>query len=259
VKGALIFALAVGLAGPALAGCPGKGEGGGVVATALDGETLRLVDGSEVRLAGVEAPRRPLALAPDAEWAAGESARSTLERLAAGKAVTLAETGDGPDRYGRRHAYVFLADGRSLGGLLVAGGMARARWLPGEGDCFPAFLEAERGARSARAGLWALPYFEARGADDPSLHARNGLYDLVEGRVVSVGHGSRMIFLDFGHDYRRDFTVMVPPKVAEALAAGGRDADSFSGRRVLVRGVIEESNGPAIRLNDPAEIDVLDE
>jgi hypothetical protein len=68
-----------------------------------------------------------------------------------------------------------------------------------------------------------------------------------------------MIFLDFGRDYRRDFTVMVPPAVAEALSEGGRSADTFDGRRVLVRGMIEESNGPAIRLNDPAEIEVLDE
>jgi endonuclease YncB( thermonuclease family) len=259
VKGAFVFALAVGFAAPVVAACPEKGAGGGLVSAALDAATLRLNDGSPVRLAGVEAPRRPLELDADAPWPAGESGRAALERLAVGKAVTLAETGDGPDRYGRRHAYVFLEDGRSLARLLLAEGAVRARWLPGESDCFPSFLGTEGKARAARTGLWALPEFDARSADDPSLNARNGLYDLVEGRVVSVGHGSRMIFLDFGHDYRRDFTVMVPPKVAEALAASGRDADSFSGRRVLVRGLIEESNGPAIRLNDPAEIDVLDE
>jgi hypothetical protein len=67
-----------------------------------------------------------------------------------------------------------------------------------------------------------------------------------------------MVFLDFGHDIRRDFTIMVPPAVADALAVAGRPVDGFARRRVRVRGVIEESNGPAIRLNDPAEIELLD-
>jgi hypothetical protein len=171
----------------------------------------------------------------------------------------LAEAGSGPDRYGQAHAYAFLPDGRGLAEVLLGQGAVRARWLPGENDCFPAFLAAEGRARAVKSGLWADPEYAIREADDPSLKARNGLYDLVEGRVVSVGHGSRMIFLDFGHDYRRDFTVMVAPPVAEAIVASGRDPDEFGGKRVLVRGIIEESNGPAIRLNDPAEIEVLDE
>jgi endonuclease YncB( thermonuclease family) len=247
------------VAGPVAAACPEAGGDRAVVAAAIDGATLRLDDGAEIRLAGVAAPARPLTLDAGQQWPAGESAKAALERLVAGHTVTLAEAGEGPDRYGRAHAYVFLKDGRSLAGALLAEGAVRAQWLPGESDCFPAFLAAEKAARAVKSGLWALPEFAAREADDPSLATRNGLYDLVEGRVVSVGHGSRMIFLDFGHDYRRDFTVMVPPAVAKALAAAGRDADGFSGKRVLVRGVIEESNGPTIRLNDPAEIELLDE
>ncbi len=141
---------------------------------------------------------------------------------------------------------------------LVGEGLVRARWFPDENGCFQRFLAAENAARAAERGLWAAPEYAIRKANDPSLTTRNGLYDLVEGRVVSVGHGSRMIFLDFGYDIRRDFTVMVPPAVAEALAAAGRPAEAFAKRRVRVRGVIEESNGPAIRLNDPAEIELLD-
>ena len=55
-----------------------------------------------------------------------------------------------------------------------------------------------------------------KSADDPSLLMRNGLYDLVEGRVVSVGYGSRMVFLDFGRNFRTDFTVMVPKSARPA-------------------------------------------
>jgi hypothetical protein len=64
-----------------------------------------------------------------------------------------------------------------------------------------------------------------------------------------------MTFLDFGPVYRRDFTVMLTPAIAEKLNA---NADGFANRRVRVRGVIEASGGPAIRLNDPAEIELID-
>jgi hypothetical protein len=67
-----------------------------------------------------------------------------------------------------------------------------------------------------------------------------------------------MIFLDFGRNFRQDFTVMLTPPVAEGLAAAGLPADGLAGKRLLVRGVIEDSGGPAIRLNDPAELEVLD-
>jgi hypothetical protein len=52
---------------------------------------------------------------------------------------------------------------------------------------------------------------------------------------------------------------MVSPSVVARLIAAGLSPDDFANRRVRVRGVIEESGGPAIRLNDPAEIELLDD
>ena len=236
------------------------GETTVAVAAVIDGDTFRLADGSTIRLAGIEAPEKPLSQAADAPWPLGEAARAGLGALVVGATVGITWAGEGADRYGNRHAYVFLADGRAISALLLGEGLARARRLPGEEGCFPSFLAAEKPARLARLGLWASPEYAVKSADDPSLPARNGLYDLVEGRVVSVGHGSRMIFLDFGRSYRRDFTVMVPPAVADALTAAGMPADGFAGRRVVARGLIEEAaGGPAMRLNDPAEIEIMDD
>jgi micrococcal nuclease len=142
---------------------------------------------------------------------------------------------------------------------IIERGFARVRWVPEESQCFQSLLAAEGFAREGRRGIWANPEYLPRNANDPSLLERNGLYELVEGRIVSVGHGTRMIFLDFGRSYRRDFTVMVSPAVAQRLVAAGLPPDGFANRWVRVRGVIEESGGPAIRLNDPAEIEFLDD
>jgi hypothetical protein len=68
-----------------------------------------------------------------------------------------------------------------------------------------------------------------------------------------------MIFVNFGHDYGHDFTVMIAPGEAKSLAQAGVDLDGLVGKRVVVRGMIEDSGGPAMRLSHPTDIDVLDQ
>jgi endonuclease YncB( thermonuclease family) len=238
--------------------CPGSGADTAVVAEAVSGDTLRLTDGSVIRLAGVEAPIPPLEPGGDAQGLMAEESRRALAEIAVGQPVRLAWAAGTPDRYGRMHARMALAGGRWLEGLLTEHGFVRVRWLPGEDTCFDDLLSRERVARQAATGLWGDPAYAVLSADDPSLRSRNGLYELVEGRVVSVGHGSRMIFLDFGPDVRHDFTVMVPLAVAEAMMARAVNADTLAGSRVRVRGIVENSGGPAIRINHPAEIELID-
>jgi endonuclease YncB( thermonuclease family) len=239
------------IAAPAAAsggGCPAAGSETAVVAAVADARTLRLADGTLVRLAGIDVP---------AAFAA--SAAVTLGQLVpAGLDVTLQFTSSAADRYGRRHAYVFLAAGGLLQTALAGKGAARARWLPGEADCFAALIAAEEPARRARQGLWSASD-AILAADDPSLVRRSGLYEVVGGRLASVGHGSTMTFLDFGRNHRRDFTVMVPAPVAEALTRALGPVDALTGKRLLVRGVVEDNRGAAIRLNDAAEIELSDD
>ena len=230
------------------------------VADVVDGETLSLSDGQTVRLAGIEVPKPPLSSPANVQWPPGEAAKKGLRGLVGdGTKVSLVSARNEPDRYGRRHAFVFLADGRLVQTEMVQSDLVRVRWLPEESHCFQPLLVNESAARAGRRGIWADPENLPRNANDPSLLERNGLYELIEGRIVSVGHGTRMVFLDFGRSYRRDFTVMVSPAVVARLIAAGLPPDGFANRRVRVRGVIEESGGPAIRLNDPAEIEFLDD
>jgi endonuclease YncB( thermonuclease family) len=229
------------------------------VAEVIDGDTLRLADGTLVRLAAIEAPKRPLGGSTATPWPPADAARAALAALVAGRTVTLATIDPQSDRYGRLRAHLGLADGSWLQAVLVGRGLARVRAQSDEMPCFSALVAEENEARAAGRGLWQHDEYAIRAADDPSLRDRKGLYEIVEGRVVSVGHGRRMIFLDFGRDYRRDFTIMVNPGVAERFAETGLAVDDFAGRVVRVRGVIEESGGPAIRINDPAEVEFLDD
>lgn len=219
-----------------------------------DGGTLALESGLLVRLSGIELLVAPGA--PEKEPLAAP-ARARLEALANQQEVHFVQ-GVG-DRHGRVPSAVYLSDGRLVQAMLVEEGWARVHGLPDEAICLEALLAAERAARIARRGLWAGHEYAIWNADDPSLIGRNGLYELVEGRVISVGRGSRMVFLNFGRDWKRDFTVMLLPEIAEKLAASGTPVESLAMRRVRVRGLIEESGGPAIRLADAGGLELLDE
>lgn len=255
----IALCLVLGLAGlPAAqaADCPGDGGETVVGAVAVSPNTVQLADGTVIRLAGVVPAEAVLDGDGPSPWA--EAGRALLADLIGQGSIRLAWIADTPDRHGRRAARVVLTDGRWLEAAMVERGLLRAQWLPGEEACFAALLPFEAMARTGAAGAWSDPAHAVVGADDPSLLSRNGLYELVEGRVVSVGHGNRMVFLDFGPDVRHDFTVMVPLGVSDAMAGVGIEVDSLAGRRVRVRGIIEDSGGPAIRLNDRLEIELID-
>ena len=148
---------------------------------------------------------------------------------------------------------------RWLQAELVTAGIALVRPEGGGGTaCVRALLALESKARQAGAGLWADSGIVVKATDESSLLAENGLYALVEGRVVSVGYGSRMVFLDFGRNFRNDFTVMVQKTLVPRLLEAGITVESLAGRAIRVRGVIEESGGPAIRLTDPLALELLD-
>ena len=107
-------------------------------------------------------------------------------------------------------------------------------------------------------GVWAGHEYAIWKADDASLKGQNGLYELVEGRVVSVGARSRFTFIDFGRDWGRDFTVMLTASLAADLAKATTPVASLVHQRVRVRGVIEARTGPLMRIESPAQIELLD-
>jgi endonuclease YncB( thermonuclease family) len=138
------------------AACTGEPFGDGQVKSVIDGRTLLLTDGREVRLAGIEAP---------------EQGKAALVSLAAGHDVALLRLGPDTDRYGRTVALVALQDEparNSVQTRLLERGQARVSAHIGYFSCAAALLGAERRARTAGLGLWADPYYVMRNAEDPA-------------------------------------------------------------------------------------------
>jgi hypothetical protein len=77
------------------------------------------------------------------------------------------------------------------------------------------------------------------------------------GRVRETAEVRGRIFLNFGEDWREDFTVMIAPKRTDSFEDAGMDLLGLKGRWIRVRGWIESYNGPMIEATHPEQIEVM--
>jgi endonuclease YncB( thermonuclease family) len=225
------------------------------IATVIDERTFRLGDGTEVRLAGLEGLRHT----GDRTWAETAAARvkAGLERLLRGKAVAVEHLGE--DRYGRRIALAAVEgarEGASLQERLLAQGLGLVSGSGGHPGCMPRLLATERTARAAGLGLWADPQYLVRDASRPAaLTEIRGRFALVEGRVVSVNDRGATVYVNFGRRWSQDFTVTIAKRNVHSFTAAGLDPQRLAGRRLRIRGWVDERGGPWIEASRPEQIE----
>jgi micrococcal nuclease len=122
-------------------------------ARAYDGDTLELLDGSKLRLLGVDTPERKRkdgGRGPEPGYK--EALEFTRERVMAGP-LKLAYDGEKRDIYGRWLVQVTLEDGSDLNAELLRRGLARV-YERTEAKRLEAYKKIEAQARDAGLGLW---------------------------------------------------------------------------------------------------------
>lgn len=233
------------------------------VTRAVDGATLLLEDGRTVRLAGVLAPSAPRWWRKAEPWPPAEAARAGLAALAEGHRVELKFGGAREDRRARLLAHVFVARGEErvwAQAHLVSLGLARAVSFKDNRACLRTLQAREAEARRAGRGLWRRRLYAVRKADDTAgLLKRLQSYQLVEGRVRAVAKRRRWTFVNFGADWKSDFTVAIAAGDRRRFAGSDVDLAALEGRRIRVRGWIERWNGPAVKATHPEQIELLED
>lgn len=141
-------------------------------------------------------------------------------------------------------------------GLLVSQGLARVRSTPANPELTRELLKLEDAARQAKRGLWSNPEYAVLNADQVDL--KNPQFRIIEGRVFNTATKNNEIFINFGSDWRKDFTIGVPIEARKNLSKAGLDAMRLAHKKVRVRGYIEDRNGPFITLDHPEQIEILD-
>ncbi len=248
------------LAGPAVAearsgaNCDLAGGHLRTVIDVIDGDTLTIVGGQQVKLVGALAPRAFDAAGAVTEWPLAKRAKTALAALVKGRDVRLVQLGRATDRYRRLLAQVLVdVDGAGLGwvqGQMIQRGWARAYALEGNAQCFSRLLRREGQARAAGLGIWGQAAYAVRNASHVHLLRRlSGTFQLVTGTVRTASVVGSRAYLNFGPDWRRDFTIRVDRRGLRRARRAGIDLGSLKGRVVRVRGWLTNRGGPLIAVS----------
>lgn len=249
--------IATTIAGSALA-CEGLTPGPrGVVTHVVDGDTVFLDSGLQIRLIGMQAPKLPLGREDFETWPLADEARAFVETLVLGHEVELRYAGERTDRHGRALGHVFAGGGWVQQAVLDAG-LARVYSFADNRFCLDELYAAERRARLAGLGIWGNDWYDMRDARYPAeLEALEGRYELVEGRVLNADRAGQRVYLNFGRIWREDFTVVIDPPAQRLFEGAGLDPLSLDGEFIRVRGWIEVNDGPRIEVTHPEQIEIL--
>lgn len=214
-----------------------------ITVASAEGETLTL------RLAGIELPR-------DGTPGHGLAMQFIDSELEA-RPVTLLSGGEERlDRFGNLIGDLDLG-GHTLAALLVREGYAMAYSWPDTREAAARLLPLEAEARQAGRGLWGAGVLEIRTPEPNTLALYLETVQIVEGRVISIGDTQDRLYLNFGFDYRTDFTVSIEQGDTARFEEAGLDLRALEGRIVRVRGWVQAINGPSISVDHPERIEVL--
>jgi micrococcal nuclease len=248
-------------------------EGAGLVREVVDGDTVILADGREIRLVGIQAPKLPLGRRNFREWPLAREAKAALEQLVLGKPVTVSFGGRRRDRHRRWLAHLHLATGANQGsgsgaprrgfdnerwvqGALLSMGMARVYSFADNRSAIAEMLARERAARAARRGIWGHAYYRILDHREAGRHLNS--FQLIEGRVLAVAPTRARVFLNFGQNWRTDFTIVIARRHLKNFEDRGRTLTELAGKRVRVRGWLKRRNGPMVTTTHPEQIEVLE-
>lgn len=234
---------------PAPAECLPHNAIAATVKSVTDGRTFTLADGRVVRLATIEAPQ---AVAPDA-----------LAALIGGREITLSPLAPLSDRYGRLNMRAFVLRGGApqlVEAALVAQGFALTMPRAGDAGCTALLMAAERVARAGKLGLWADPSYSNLQAENPAaVLAAQGRFAVVEGKVLSVRRSGGTVYVNFGRRWSEDMTVTILKRNERKFTAAGIEPEQLKGRKVRVRGFVEERGGPWIEASLPEQIEIVED
>ena len=210
---------------------------------------LRLASDSRVHLADIILPESQV-------W--HEKAIARLKDLIS--IAVMAETGASADRWGRYRAKVVTAKtGNDLAEELLRNGLALVDAGESSQLCNPSLLAVEQTARTAKIGIWSDKESRPIAAENVMELLRHvGRFTLVEGRVRTVGERGNRTYLNFGKDWKTDFTVTISKQIWTDMKRNGIDTDRLKGSMIRVRGVIREWQGPSLDIAAWETLEVID-
>ncbi len=246
-----------------------KKTGMATVKGVIDALHLQLDDNRIIYLAGLDIPdffqRDP-----------GEfslNAKNLIETLFLDKKVNIYQAPKQRDtkvnRMGHHIAHITLFDNDVWAqGALIAEGLARVRTDMDSRFLAEDMLSLEKIAREnipketdgenpPPPYLWNNDLYKILNLEDVE-NAPEG-FQIVEGKITKTAIKSNRIFLNFGRNWRNDFTVAIKPESRRLFSKDGGTPVEWQGKTIRVRGWLDEYNGPYIEVDHPERIEFIDD
>src|SRR5690606_38638860 len=185
----------------------------------------------------------------------GEESNAALAALALGKKIRLDYAPQAIDRHGRHVAGAYLEDGTWVQGRMLEQGMAMVYSFPDTPvDQVAQMLALEHKARAAALGIWAHPYYQI--IPHHRAGERMDRFAIVEGIVREVAQDKGATFLNFGENWKTDFTLRIDKRDRKRFKK--IDLPALAEKKIRARGWVYSRNGPMIDLTHPTQLEVVE-
>lgn len=230
--------------------------GDGQVQEVLGPLRLRLTDGRIIQLASLHIPD----LTPYDGGTISLAAQKLLSEMLTNKQIRIYQTKRDDkgrqNRMGHLLAHVETKNGDLwVQGLLLKNGLALIMPTKDNTQMSVTMSALEQDARRSRIGMWADDGYQVYTPETASEGLNS--WGIVEGTVRASAAIRNTYYLNFGTDWKTDFTIGIPSDVRRVISQNGINLSQFNGRHVRVHGWLESYNGPYIELFSPEWIEVL--
>ncbi|NVL28883.1 thermonuclease family protein [Pseudomonas syringae pv. actinidiae] len=197
----------------------------------VDGDTLRLTDGRNVRMIGLNTPetgKKGRSAEPFAEAAKKQFASTGGQKRRAGQPACRSA---GQGHYGRTLANVYGRDGDNLEAQLLSEGLGYLVAVAPNVALVDCQQSAEREARQARRGVWRNSPVQ------PSDKLRKSGFAMVSGKVRSVQRNRGGIWIEL----HGSLVLRVAPDQASRFDMAA--LERLKGRQIETRGWVVDRSG----------------
>ncbi len=162
------------------------------------------------------------------------------------------------NRQGLQRTHVIREEGNVwVQDFLISNGLSWAFSTIDSQKSMPTLKKLEYVARKNDMGFWGAHLYRVKNPREIKDYINS--YQIVEGYVLNVTKRRKSIYINFGNNWRTDFTIVFRKDSQKPFIKKYKKFDlaNLKNLRVKIRGWIEESNGPMIELTHPEQMDIM--